>query len=113
MESVSPKHLIIPLGPFRNFRKFEEIFAAQGAPPVSLTPGANGKKSSIRKALIIFFTPLGSRVNIRINFFHQIHFEELPYTGPNRKRGVDLLEKALRIKMFTTKVRYQKTPLAG
>ncbi len=25
------------------FRKFAEIFAAQGAPPVSLTPAANGK----------------------------------------------------------------------
>jgi hypothetical protein len=40
-ESVSPKPLSIPLGPFR---KFAEIFAAQGAPPVSVTPVANGKK---------------------------------------------------------------------
>jgi hypothetical protein len=29
-ESVSPKPLSIPLGPFRIFRKFAEIFAAQG-----------------------------------------------------------------------------------
>jgi hypothetical protein len=36
-ESVSPKPLIIPLGPFRIFRKFAEIFAAQGLPPVSWT----------------------------------------------------------------------------
>ncbi len=40
-ESVSPKPLSIPFGPF--FRKFLEIFAAQVAPPVSLTPVANGK----------------------------------------------------------------------
>ncbi len=36
--SVSPKPLIILLGPFIIFRKFAEIFAAQGAPPVSFTP---------------------------------------------------------------------------
>jgi hypothetical protein len=41
------------------------IFAAQGAPPVSLTSVANGKKSSIRKVLnILFGQHLGSRVNI-------------------------------------------------
>ncbi len=40
-ESVSPKPLSIPLGPFRIFRKFAEIFAAQGWPPVSTTPVAN------------------------------------------------------------------------
>jgi hypothetical protein len=37
-ESPSPKPLIITLG---SFRKFAEIFACQGAPPVSLTPVAN------------------------------------------------------------------------
>jgi hypothetical protein len=42
-ESVSPKPLNIPLGRFKCFRKFAEIFAAQGAPPVSLTPVANEK----------------------------------------------------------------------
>jgi hypothetical protein len=31
---------------------------AQGAPPVSLTPVANKKKSSIRKILIILFGQL-------------------------------------------------------
>jgi hypothetical protein len=39
-ESVSPT---IPLGPFGIFKNFSEIFAAQDAPPVSLTPVANGK----------------------------------------------------------------------
>jgi hypothetical protein len=40
-ESVSPKPLSIQLGPFEFFSRFVEIFAAQGAPPVStLTPGA-------------------------------------------------------------------------
>jgi hypothetical protein len=45
-ESVSPKPLSIQIGPFQIVSKIRgEIFAAQGAPPVSLTPVANGKKS--------------------------------------------------------------------
>jgi hypothetical protein len=40
-ESVSPKPLSIPLRTLRIFRKFAEIFAAQGAPPVSLTLASN------------------------------------------------------------------------
>jgi hypothetical protein len=47
-----------PLGLFRIFRKFVEIFAAQGAPPLSLTPVANGKIFN-KKVLIIVWTPLG------------------------------------------------------
>jgi hypothetical protein len=42
-QSVSPNPLSIPLGPFQIFTKFTEIFAAQGALPVSLTTVANGK----------------------------------------------------------------------
>jgi hypothetical protein len=34
-ESVSPQPQNIPLTPFKFFRKFTEIFASQGAPPVS------------------------------------------------------------------------------
>ncbi len=52
-ESVSPKLWGYHSGRFEFFRKFAEIFAAQGAPPVSLTPVAN-EKISIRKVLIIF-----------------------------------------------------------
>ncbi len=37
-ESVSPQPPGTPLVPFRIFRKFAEIFASQGAPPVSTTP---------------------------------------------------------------------------
>jgi hypothetical protein len=40
-ESPSHKPLIITLGSFRIFRKFAEIFASQGAPPVSTTSVAN------------------------------------------------------------------------
>ncbi len=49
-ESVSPQPLSIPLGPLQIFHNFSEIFAAQGAtpvssgggsPPVSTTPAAN------------------------------------------------------------------------
>jgi hypothetical protein len=48
----------IPLGMWiKLFRKFAKIFAAQGAPPVSLTLVAN-KKSSIRKVFIILFKHL-------------------------------------------------------
>ncbi len=44
MKSVSPKPLSIPLGPFRIFRNLAEIFA---------DTNGKGKKSSIRKVLII------------------------------------------------------------
>ncbi len=54
------------------FRKFAEIFSAQGAPRV-IDTGGNWKESSSRKIVIIFFTPLGSRVNIYINFCLQVH----------------------------------------
>jgi hypothetical protein len=66
-ESVSPKHLstVYHFGHFEFFRKFPEIFAAHGVPPVSLTPLA------IRKIVII----LGSRDNIYINFCLQVHFK--------------------------------------
>jgi hypothetical protein len=46
-ESVSPKPLSIQLGLF--FWKFAEIFAAQGAPQVSLTPVAYGKNLQSEK----------------------------------------------------------------
>jgi hypothetical protein len=59
MRAVSPKPLSIPLGPFEFFRKFAEIFAAQGAPPVSLAKIFNQKSFNN-----IVWTPLGSRVNI-------------------------------------------------
>ncbi len=38
-----------------NFLEIDEIFAAQGAQPVPLTPVANGKKSTFRKVFIISF----------------------------------------------------------
>jgi hypothetical protein len=40
-ESVSPQPQSIPLRLFRIFRKFAEIFASQGAPPISTTPASN------------------------------------------------------------------------
>jgi hypothetical protein len=59
-ELVSPKPLSIPLGPFRIFRKFAEIFAAQGTPLVSLTPVANEKIFKLKNFNYFVFTPLGS-----------------------------------------------------
>ncbi len=40
-ESSSPKHQKVTLGSFWIFHKSAEIFASQGAPPVSTTPVAN------------------------------------------------------------------------
>jgi hypothetical protein len=45
-----PKPLSIPLEPFQIFLKiFRDIFTAQGAPPVSLTPVPNGKNLQSEK----------------------------------------------------------------
>jgi len=55
-EPVSPWPQSIPLGPFKFFfYKFAEVIAAQGAPPESLTPLANGKRNSIRKIINVLF----------------------------------------------------------
>jgi hypothetical protein len=64
-ESVSSKPLIRPDSNI--FEKSAEIFAAQGAPTLSLTLVANGKNFN-QKINIFFWTPLGSRVNIKIHF---------------------------------------------
>jgi hypothetical protein len=57
-ESVFPKALSIPLGPFPFFKKFMEIFTAQGICNSRRTTGVvytgdKWKKSSIIKVLII------------------------------------------------------------
>jgi hypothetical protein len=44
-----------------NFRKFAEIFAAQGAPPVSLTPVANGKNLQSEEFSLFFLTFFGGK----------------------------------------------------
>jgi hypothetical protein len=48
----------IPPSPY--FRKFGEIFAAQGAPPVLLTPVANGKNLQSEKFNYFVLTSLSS-----------------------------------------------------
>jgi hypothetical protein len=64
MDQFPPSPLLYHEGNFKFFRKFTEIFAAQGAPPMSLlTPVANGKKSSIGKVfscliLFLLFAPI-------------------------------------------------------
>ncbi len=55
-------------------QKFAEIFAAQDAPPVSLTSVANRKNLKSEK-FSLFLLDLVSRVNIKINFFLQVHFK--------------------------------------
>jgi hypothetical protein len=55
LESVSPKPLIIPSGPFRIFSKIRgDIRSSRFATGVNYT-GGKWKKSSIRKILIILF----------------------------------------------------------
>jgi hypothetical protein len=46
-----------------------EIFTAQVAAPVSLTPAANGKNLQSEKFLLFFWTNLGDRVNMWIKLF--------------------------------------------
>jgi hypothetical protein len=47
--SFSPKPQLHHYGRFKFFQKFAEIFAAQGAPPMSLTPVANEKNLQSEK----------------------------------------------------------------
>ncbi len=63
-ESVSPKPLIISLGPFRIFSKIRwDIRSSRFATGVVET-GGKWKKSSIKKIFDFFWTPLGCRVSI-------------------------------------------------
>ena len=41
MNQILPSPRVLRLDSFEFFRKFAEIFASQGAPPVSVTPVAN------------------------------------------------------------------------
>jgi hypothetical protein len=56
----SPSHW----GRFEIFRKFAEIFATQGAPPVSWTLVANGKIFNQKSNHYFFWTPLSNRLSI-------------------------------------------------
>ncbi len=68
----SPSTWVYHYGHFEFFRKFAEIFAAQDAPPVSLT-GGKWKKSSSRKILIIL---LGHLWVVELTYFClQVPFE--------------------------------------
>jgi hypothetical protein len=49
MNQFPPSILVYQYGLFEFFRKFAEIFAAQGKPPVSTTPVANGKNLQAEK----------------------------------------------------------------
>jgi hypothetical protein len=77
LESVSPKPLILPLGPFRVFSKIhEDIRSSRFATGVNDTCGK--KKEEIYKQKNfnnIVWTPLSSRVNIYIHFCLQVHFK--------------------------------------
>ncbi len=73
-ESVSPKPLIIPLGPFRIFSKIRgDIHSSRFATGVVDTVD-KWKKSLIRNFFFFFWTPLERRVSIQINFFFKFIF---------------------------------------
>jgi hypothetical protein len=75
-ESVSPKALSIPLGPFQIFSKIAEIFAVQSAPTSVVDTCGKWKKIFNQKYFNYFvWTPLGRRINIYINFCLQVHFK--------------------------------------
>jgi hypothetical protein len=76
LESVSPKPLIITLGLFRIFSKIRgDIRSSRFATGVNDT-GGKWQKLLSRKIFNNFvWTPLGSRVNIYINFCLQVHFK--------------------------------------
>ncbi len=67
-DSVSPQPQSVPLGPCWIFRKFAEIFASQGAPPVSTTPVENLPPVSL-VVLIPVATPVSTIRMLRIRTF--------------------------------------------
>ncbi len=64
MNQFPPSPWVYHYGRFEIFRKFAEIFAAQGLPPVSLTPVANAKIFNHESFNYLVWSPLGSRVNL-------------------------------------------------
>ncbi len=78
-ESVSPKppDLSIPLGPLRIFLKISgDIRSSRCITGVVRWHRRQMKKNFNQKSLNYFFgTPLCSRINIKINFFLQVHFK--------------------------------------
>jgi hypothetical protein len=49
LNQFPPSPRVFHLDRFKFFRKFVEIFGAQGLPPVSATPVANGKNLQSKK----------------------------------------------------------------
>ncbi len=106
MNQFPPSPWVYHKGCFEFFLKFAEIFASQGAPPVLLTPLANGKIFNQKKNLNYFvWTPLGSRINIYINFCLQFHlkvcavwycFHYLPQVSVAKLSPVLLIPVAIR-----------------
>ncbi len=76
LKPVSPMPLIIPLGPFQIFSKIHgDIWSSRFATGVN-DNGGKWKKTFRQKNFNNFvWTPLGSRVNIYINFCLQVHFK--------------------------------------
>ncbi len=76
LESISPKLLIIPLGPFRIFSKIRgDIRSLRFATGVNDTGGKWKKTFKLKNFNNFVWTNLGSRVNIYINFCLQVHLK--------------------------------------
>jgi hypothetical protein len=68
-ESVSPKPLSTPLGPFGNFSKIRGDIRSSRCTTGVIDTGGNWKKSSIMKVLIILFGHFREVVNLYIFAF--------------------------------------------
>ncbi len=76
-ESVSPKPLIIQFGPFQIFPKIRrDIRSSRFATGVIDTGEKMEKIFDLKNFKYFVWTPLGSRVNIYINFCLQVVFKE-------------------------------------
>ncbi len=74
MDQFPPSSWLYHEGRYELFRKFAEIFTAQGANHRCQWHRWQREKIFNQKSFHYFFwTPLGSRVSIQINFFLQVH----------------------------------------
>ncbi len=88
-ESVSSQPYSIPLGPFWISWKFAEIFASQGAPPVSTTPVANlplvstTSRQILPRVSLVLLIPVANNGNLKTKIY--IFVNSTTQRCPNKK----------------------------
>ena len=76
MNQIPPSPRVFQLDRFEFFRKFAEIFASQGAPPVSTTPMANlppVSKTPVAKLPPVSTTPVAGFRQLKVNLKAKIY----------------------------------------